>query len=213
MEVRDHRLISYIYVLGTPNLTRQNAIITIVLMGSFIDLNSANDIEIVQTTTEDLDTVFLLFKQVTRAQSKDGYKVWSSVDKETLERDVEERRQYKIVKGDDILCLFSMLSSDPFIWRGRENGDAIYLHRIVANPDFKGQKQFEKVLVWAIQYAHQNDIKFIRMDPWADNEKLIDYYKSFGFEFIENYKTPDIPELPRQNRNLDHALLELKVTS
>jgi len=182
-------------------------------MGSFIDLNSANDIEIVQTTTEDLDTVFLLFKQVTRAQSKDGYKVWSSVDKETLERDVEERRQYKIVKGDDILCLFSMLSSDPFIWRGRENGDAIYLHRIVANPDFKGQKQFEKVLVWAIQYAHQNDIKFIRMDPWADNEKLIDYYKSFGFEFIENYKTPDIPELPRQNRNLDHALLELKVTS
>jgi len=213
VEVRDHRLISYIYVLGTPNLTRQNAIITIVLMGSFIDLNSANDIEIVQTTTEDLDTVFLLFKQVTRAQSKDGYKVWSSVDKETLERDVEERRQYKIVKGDDILCLFSMLSSDPFIWRGRENGDAIYLHRIVANPDFKGQKQFEKVLVWAIQYAHQNDIKFIRMDPWADNEKLIDYYKSFGFEFIENYKTPDIPELPRQNRNLDHALLELKVTS
>ena len=213
MEVRDHRLISYIYVLGTPNLTRQNAIITIVLMGSFIDLNSANDIEIVQTTTEDLDTVFLLFKQVKRAQSKDGYKVWSSVDKETLERDVEERRQYKIVKGDDILCLFSMLSSDPFIWRGRENGDAIYLHRIVANPDFKGQKQFEKVLVWAIQYAHQNDIKFIRMDTWADNEKLIDYYKSFGFEFIENYKTPDIPELPRQNRNLDHALLELKVTS
>ena len=213
MEVTDHRLISYIYVLGTPNLTRQNAIITIVLMGSFIDLNSANDIEIVQTTTEDLDTVFLLFKQVTRAQSKDGYKVWSSVDKETLERDVEERRQYKIVKGDDILCLFSMLSSDPFIWRGRENGDAIYLHRIVANPDFKGQKQFEKVLVWAIQYAHQNDIKFIRMDTWADNEKLIDYYKSFGFEFIENYKTPDIPELPRQNRNLDHALLELKVTS
>jgi len=103
VEVRDHRLISYIYVLGTPNLTRQNAIITIVLMGSFIDLNSANDIEIVQTTTEDLDTVFLLFKQVTRAQSKDGYKVWSSVDKETLERDVEERRQYKIVKGDDIL--------------------------------------------------------------------------------------------------------------
>jgi ribosomal protein S18 acetylase RimI-like enzyme len=176
-----------------------------------VELNSANDIEIVHTTREDLDTVFLLFKQVTLVQAKDGYKVWSSVDKEILERDVENRRQYKIVKGDDILCLFSVLSSDRFIWRDRENGDAIYLHRIVANPDFKGQKQFQKVLAWAIQYAQRNDIKFIRMDTWADNEKLIGYYKSFGFEFIENYKTPDIPELPRQNRNLDHALLELKV--
>jgi ribosomal protein S18 acetylase RimI-like enzyme len=176
-----------------------------------VELNSTNDIEIVHTTREDLDTVFLLFKQVTQVQARDGYKVWSSVDKETLERDVEKRCQYKIVKGDDILCLFTVLLSDPFIWRARENGDAIYLHRIVANPDFKGQKQFEKVLAWAIQYARQNAIKFIRMDTWADNEKLIGYYRSFGFEFIENYKTPDIPELPRPNRNLDHALLELKV--
>ena len=176
-----------------------------------MELNRANDIEIVHTTREDLDTVFLLFKQVTLAQAKDGYKVWRSVDKEALERDVEKRCQYKILRGGRILCLFSVLSSDPFIWRSRENGDAIYLHRIVANPDFKGQKQFEKVLAWAIQYAHQNGIKFIRMDTWADNEKLIGYYKSFGFEFIENYKTPDIPELPMQNRNLDHALLELKV--
>lgn len=176
-----------------------------------MELNSANDIEIIHTTTGELDTVFLLFKQVTLAQANDGYKVWSSVDKETLEQDVEKRSQYKIVKGGDILCLFSVLSSDPFIWRDRENGDAVYLHRIVANPDFKGQRQFEKVLAWAIQYAHQNELKFIRMDTWADNEKLIGYYKSFGFEFIENYKTPDIPELSRQNRNLDHALLELKV--
>ena len=176
-----------------------------------MELNRANDIEIVHTTREDLDTVFLLFKQVTLAQAKPGYKVWSSVDNDTLERDVEARYQYKMVKGGDILCVFSVLSSDPFIWRDRENLDAIYLHRIVTNPDFKGQRQFEKVLAWAIDYAHQNDLKFIRMDTWADNEKLINYYKSFGFEFIENYKTPDIPELPMQNRNLDHALLELKV--
>lgn len=173
--------------------------------------HSMNDFEIVHTTREDLPTVFSLFKQVTLAQAKDGYKVWSNVDKETLERDVEKQCQYKIVRGGDILCLFSVLSSDPFIWRDKEKGDAIYLHRIVANPDFKGQKQFEKVLAWAIQYAHQHELKFIRMDTWADNEKLIGYYKSFGFEFLENYKTPDIPELPRQNRNLDHALLELKV--
>ncbi len=41
------------------------------------------------------------------------------------------------------------------------------------------------------------------MDTWADNSKLIEYYKSFGFEFIKNYKTTNAPELPIQNRKLD----------
>ena len=47
------------------------------------------------------------------------------------------------------------------------------------------------------------------MDTLTDNEKIIDYYKSFGFEFIENYKTTNVPELPIQNRNLNVALLEM----
>jgi ribosomal protein S18 acetylase RimI-like enzyme len=49
------------------------------------------------------------------------------------------------------------------------------------------------------------------MDTWADNERLIDYYKSFGFEFIEYYRTTDAAELPIQNRNLNVALLEMVV--
>ena len=82
---------------------------------------------------------------------------------------------------------------------------------IVVNPNFKGQKQFEKVLNWAKQFAGEKNLKFVRMDTWADNEKIIDYYKSFGFEFIEYYKTTNAPELPIQNRDLNVALLELSV--
>ena len=85
------------------------------------------------------------------------------------------------------------------------------MHRIVVNPAFKGQKQFEKVLKWAKQFAEANKLKFVRMDTWADNSKIIDYYKSFGFRFIENYQTADVPELPVQNRNLNMALLEMKL--
>jgi ribosomal protein S18 acetylase RimI-like enzyme len=87
------------------------------------------------------------------------------------------------------------------------------LHRIVVNPNFKGQKQFEKVLNWAKQFAMQNNLRYVRMDTWADNKKIIDYYRSFGFEFIENYKTTNAPELPLQNRNLNVALLELELKS
>ncbi|HYG03611.1 MAG TPA: hypothetical protein VD927_14280 [Chryseosolibacter sp.] len=72
---------------------------------------------------------------------------------------------------------------------------------------------FDKVMAWAKAYAHQHQLDFIRMDTWAENEKIINYYKTFGFSFIENYKTPDVAELPLQNRNLNVALLELKVTA
>ncbi len=170
------------------------------------------DIEIIRTTKEDLADIFWLFKQAMELQGKNGYRVWDNIDKIGLEKDIENRLQYKILKGNDILCIFSIQHNDPFIWRDRDQNDAIYLHRIVVNPKFKGQKQFEKVLNWAKQFARQNNLKFIRMDTWADNEKIIDYYKSFGFEFIENYRTTNSLELPIQNRNLNVALLEMKLS-
>jgi hypothetical protein len=49
------------------------------------------------------------------------------------------------------------------------------------------------------------------MDTWAENEKLISYYKSFCFTIIETYQTTDASELPIQNRSLNVALMEMKV--
>ena len=173
--------------------------------------NNSNDFEIVPTTKDDLDTILWLFEQAIGLQGKNGYKVWEGIDKIALARDIDEGFQYKIVSNNNILCIFSIQFNDPFIWRDRDQGDAIYLHRIVVNPDFKGQRQFQKILNWAAQFVRQKNLKYIRMDTWADNTKIIEYYKSFGFEFIENYRTPDAPELPLQNRNLNVALLEMKL--
>ena len=172
-------------------------------------MTTTDNFKIVNTTKEDLDKILWLFEQAMELQGKNGYKVWSGIDNAALEKDIENGLQYKIVKDNDILCIFSIQYNDPFIWRDKDQNDAIYLHRIVVNPNFKGQRQFEKVLNWAKQFARQKNLKFVRMDTWADNEKIIDYYKSFGFEFIEDYKTTGAPELPIQNRNLNVALLEM----
>lgn len=165
--------------------------------------------KIINTTKEDLDKVLWLFEQAMKLQGKNGYKVWGNIDKSALERDIENNLQYKIIENNNLLCLFSVQYSDPLIWPDRDRGDAIYLHRIVVDQKFRGQRQFEKILVWAEQVAKAKNLKYIRMDTWADNEKIIEYYKSFGFKFMRNYKTTDAPELPAQNRNLNVALLEI----
>ena len=174
-----------------------------------MEMTTTDNFKIANTTKGDLDKILWLFEQAMDLQGKNGYKVWSGIDKIALEKDIENGLQYKIVRDNDILCIFSVQHNDPLIWRDRDQNDAIYLHRIVVNPNFKGQRQFEKVLNWAKHFARQNNLRFVRMDTWADNEKIIDYYKSFGFEFIEYYKTTDASELPIQNRNLNVALLEM----
>lgn len=172
-----------------------------------------NDVTITNTSLDDWAMMTGLFKKAMELHGKNGYKVWAEIDEASLKRDIENHLQYKIMRNGHVLCIFTAQYSDPFIWQEKDKGDALYLHRAVVNPDFKGQKQFEKILNWATQRALQNHLKYVRMDTWADNTKIIDYYKSFGFKWIGNHKIGDEPGLPIQNRNLEVALLEMDLSN
>lgn len=167
--------------------------------------------EIRNTTADDRSMVRWLFKEAMTLQGVRGHKVWSVLDHEGLERDLQNGLQYKMVEGDAIMGVFSIQYSDPYIWGDRDRDDAVYLHRIVVHPRSKGQRLFEKVLDWAMAHALEHGRAFVRMDTWADNAKIIAYYQFFGFELVGHHRTDDNPELPVQNRNLEVALLEMKV--
>ena len=167
--------------------------------------------KIENTTSADLQVVYDLFELSIIYQEKKGYPVWKNYDKSALVKDVNNKNQYKIIIDEQISMVYSVCYSDKILWRQMENGDAIYLHRIVVNPQFKGKRMFGIILEWAIQHAKSKGFKFIRMDTWADDPNIINYYKGFGFYFIEDFNTPDIPELPVHNRNIPLALLEYRV--
>lgn len=160
------------------------------------------------TSPDDLPAIFRLFEDSILYQEKNGYPVWRNYDRDAIRRDIENGNQYKIVSEAAIGLVFSVAYRDPIIWRDRDKGDAIYLHRIVVNPAFKGQRLFGLVLDWAKAHVQERKLKSIRMDTWAANPTIIDYYKSFGFGVVEHYTTPDTPELPAHNRNLALTLLE-----
>ncbi|MBL7991851.1 MAG: GNAT family N-acetyltransferase [Candidatus Kapabacteria bacterium] len=167
---------------------------------------------IVNTTKADLEMIYSFFEEAISYQKRKQYKVWNGYDKGALQRDIEAKLQYKVVDNDaNILCVFSVCYADPVIWREKEQQNAIYLHRIVVNPQHKGQKQFEKIVDWAKATAKEKNLRFIRMDTWGDNPQIIAYYTSFGFNFVENYTTPSSEELPSQHRNLYLALLQLEI--
>ena len=166
---------------------------------------------ILNTSKDDLHQIRWLFGEAIALQGKRGYQVWQHIDEISLKQDIENGLQYKILINNDIGCIFSIQYNDPFIWGDRDQNNAIYLHRIVTNPLFKGQRLFEKILDWTGNLALEHNRNFLRMDTWAENTRLIHYYQSFGFTLIDYFTTGDIAELPVQNRNLKVALLELEV--
>ena len=167
-----------------------------------------NEYEVKNTEMNDLTLIFDLFEHSITYQEKKGYPVWRNYDRNAIVQDIENKNQYKITVASNVAIVFSVCYTDKIIWRHYDTGDSIYLHRIVVNPELKGQKLFGKILDWAIQHSRQKKLKSIRMDTWAANPTIIAYYKTFGFKVIENYTTPDTAELPVHNRNLALTLLE-----
>lgn len=168
-------------------------------------------LSILAADLSDLPLIFRLFERAIQYQRENQYIGWNSYDQRFVRADVEQKLLFKIIDGQRVLGIFSVCYTDPLIWREREKGDALYLHRIVLNRDFQGIKVFRTVLQWAMADALQRKLAFVRMDTWAGNMKLIHYYESYGFRFIENYTTGDTNDLPVQHRNLHVALLELEV--
>jgi ribosomal protein S18 acetylase RimI-like enzyme len=166
--------------------------------------------EVKNTQTGDLELIFKLFEHSIAYQEKKGFPVWRNYDRNAIIKDIENKNQYKIIIHSKIAIVFSVAYSDKIIWRDKDNGNSIYLHRIVVNPELKGQKLFGKILDWAIAHSKKKGLTHIRMDTWAANPTIIEYYKSFGFVVVENYTTPDSTELPLHNRNLALTLLEYK---
>ncbi len=164
--------------------------------------------EIRNTVTDDLPFIYELFEHSIIYQEKKGYPVWRDYDKNAIVKDIENKNQYKVIINSLIAIVFSVAYADKIIWRELDKGESIYLHRIVINPEFKGQKLFGQIVDWAIGHLRDKGLSTVRLDTWAANQTIIDYYKSFGFEIVENYTTPNSTELPVHNRNLALTLME-----
>lgn len=171
------------------------------------------DFTITNATVDDLPVIYTLFEAAIRFQKKNNYTGWDNYDKAFIQQDIENGFLFKLVHEDKIVCIFSICYSDPLIWLDKEKGNALYLHRVVTDRTFTKEKLFQRVLDWSIAQAQQKQLQYIRMDTWAANEKIIRYYQSYGFRFIENYTTPGTNDLPLQHRNLRVTLLEYTINN
>ncbi len=113
------------------------------------------------------------------------------------------------LRGDD-LCVgfFSVTLGDRGIWGERDRDDGIYIHRMCVNPSARGERFSAAVLEWAYGYAAGRGRAFVRMDTWADNERLVAYYQGCGYRLVGFQDIGHDPSLSAHYHGIRLALFE-----
>jgi ribosomal protein S18 acetylase RimI-like enzyme len=141
--------------------------------------------QILNSTIEDIDSIFKLYTEAIEFQKTVFHRAWVRFERSLVETEIKELRQWKIVVNGEIACIFALTFSDALLWKEKDAQPAIYIHRIVTNPKFRGGFYVKDIVIWAKTYCKMHQKDFIRLDTWGDNPKLIDYYCKCGFDFLE----------------------------
>ena len=167
-------------------------------------------LEVQNSRLTDIDTIFQFYDMAVAHQKKVFNKHWQGFTRNLVENEVAENRQYKILVDGVVACIFAVTFNDHLIW-GDKDQDAIYIHRIVTHPEFRGHAFVKEIINWAKTYAAANQLKYIRMDTWADNDKLLAYYTGCGFDFVGTVEMKQTDDLPKHYEGISLSLFEIKV--
>ena len=167
--------------------------------------------QILYSTSADIDTIFEFYDMAIAHQKKVFNKHWQGFSRELVGREINEKRQYKILVDGVIASVFAITLNDPEIWQEKDGDAAVYIHRIVTHPDFRGCGFVNRIIEWAKEFAKENKLQYIRMDTWADNEKLLAYYTGCGFEHVGKIEIAPGTSLPKHYEGISLNLFEIAV--
>ena len=168
--------------------------------------------DFVNSTAEDLDTIFHFYDIAVAHQKLKFNKHWLGFDVDVIKKEIAENRQWKILINNRIACIFAITFDDEHIWKEKNKDKAVYFHRIVTHPDFRGMGLVKHIVDWGKNFAKENELGFLRMDTWGDNDKLINYYQECGFNFL-GIINPDFKNLPKHYNGINLSLFEIRLKS
>jgi len=163
------------------------------------------------TSLKDIDIVFELYNYARKYQKIKKAVIWPNFDRKAIEKDITDKRQWKITIDNEMACVWTIEHNDPIIWGERDKTPSIYIHKIATNPMFRGHGMVSKIIDWSTMYARTFGKSFIRMDTCGDNQELIAYYKKCGFNHIDSFLLKKHETLPSHYHNNIVQLFEIEL--
>ena len=168
--------------------------------------------KILNSTKLDIDNIQNLYKLATQVQTlKATGGIWPIFKRELIEKEIDKKRQFKLLIDGEVACVWAITFSDPFIWEEKNIDPAIYIHRIATNPHHKGQQLVSKIVEWAKPFAEAHNKKYIRLDTCGNNGPLIKHYQKCGFDFLGIKVLKDTSQLPSHYHDAEVCFFEMAV--
>jgi len=140
--------------------------------------------EILNSTINEIDSIFNLYRQASAYQQPRFSVVWPAFDRQMVLNELAECRQWKLIINESVACVWATTFDDPQIWEEQNQDPAVYIHRIATAPEFRGQNMVGQIVSWAKEHAKDNNKKFVRLDTVGENKKLIEHYTRNGFKYL-----------------------------
>jgi ribosomal protein S18 acetylase RimI-like enzyme len=167
--------------------------------------------QVINSTAADIATIFKFYDYAISYQKTKFNKHWQGFDLGLVETEIKEKRQFKMMVDNTIVCIFAITFNDAVIWGEKDKQPSVYIHRIVTHPAHRGNNHVKEIVAWAKIYGKQNNKQFVRLDTWGDNQKLIDHYTNCGFTFLGLSGEMKSANLPKHYDSIRLSLFEIKI--
>jgi GNAT superfamily N-acetyltransferase len=167
--------------------------------------------KIQNSTVNDVQSIIALYDTAISYQKEKKCLPWPTLERELIETEIKENRQWQLLIGNEVACIWVTTFDDPEIWGNKNTDPSVYLHRIATNPKFRGNNIISKVIDWAIEFALQNKKENLRLDTAGINPGLITMYVKNGFKFISITEMGESQKLPSHYHNASVCLFEIKL--
>lgn len=139
------------------------------------------ELTITQASAAELAEVVALLKEARAWLLARGIRQWKTPYPVEWIADEIARGEVYLAKVDGELAGSLTLNwSDDLVWPDAPQ-NAGYVHRLVISRKFAGQGIGQQLLHWTEDASRQQGKQFLRLDCWAENPRLCDYYTAAGF--------------------------------
>ena len=164
------------------------------------------------STIDDIPEIFRLYTLAVEFQKrKFPENHWPEFERDLVAKEVNEKRQFKLIIDQKIVCVWAITYSDPQIWEDADDDNSIFIHRIATNPEFRGHNFVKTIVEWTKDLAKTENKKYIRMDTCGHNKRLIAHYKSCGFNFLGLKKLQNTSNLPTHYHDVEVCFFEIEL--
>ncbi|MGZ6005291.1 MAG: GNAT family N-acetyltransferase [Candidatus Saccharimonadales bacterium] len=125
------------------------------------------------------------------AQQTHGVRLWTVMDYvyAQLRKTVENGEMYVIRNDEGKIAASIAFNLKRGRWKdiGAQNGEALYFHKWMKNPDLAQPGDAKALLKFVAQEAKRLDRKYLRCDTVPELTELIEYYKRLGFSDMGHF--------------------------